>query len=145
MKIRMLIACAVFEVVAATPVLAHHSFAMFDLTHKLTVQGTVVKFEWSNPHVWIHVRVPDQSPAGSSELAIEAPSAAALRGVGWTADSLKPADEVTIQYHPLKSGAPGGGLYDVMLEDGRHLGQTVVQKERDHSGDNSANSGGNGK
>jgi hypothetical protein len=145
MKIQMLIACAIFEVVAATPVLAHHSFAMFDLTRKVTVQGTVVKFEWSNPHVWIHVRVPDQSPTGSTEVAIEAPAVSGLTRVGWDADSLKPGDKVTIQYHPLKSGAPGGGLYDVMLEDGRHLGQTGIQKERDHSGDNSANNGGNGK
>src|SRR5208282_6717196 len=101
MKIRMLIACAVFEVMAATPVLAHHSFAMFDLTRKVTVQGTVVKFEWSNPHVWIHVRVPDQSAAGSTEVAIEAPALSGLARVGWAADSLKPGDKVTIQYHPL--------------------------------------------
>ena len=45
--------------VMACPVQAHHSFAMFDKTRVVTVQGTVRKVEWTNPHVYIFVEVPD--------------------------------------------------------------------------------------
>ena len=42
----------------ATPALAHHSFAMFDRNKNVTVNGVVKEYEWSNPHVWIHLMVP---------------------------------------------------------------------------------------
>ena len=44
----------------AAPALAHHSFAMFDRDKDVTMSGTVTEFEWTNPHVWIHVSVPDR-------------------------------------------------------------------------------------
>jgi hypothetical protein len=43
----------------ASPVLAHHSFTMFDITKRLTLAGTVTSFEWTNPHAYIEIDVPD--------------------------------------------------------------------------------------
>ena len=42
----------------AAPAAAHHSFAMFDSTNKTTITGTVTRFEWTNPHVFIELDVP---------------------------------------------------------------------------------------
>lgn len=118
----------------AIPAFAHHSFAMFDLTQKLELKGTVAAFEWSSPHVWVQLKVPDPVTGMEKEWAIEAPSIPGLVRLGWRADSLKPGDKVTVYVHPLKSGEPGGALQDLILPDGRHLGQTSGQVERDRSG-----------
>ena len=45
----------------AAPAFAHHSFAMFDREKNITMSGVVTEFEWTNPHVWIHMKAPDQS------------------------------------------------------------------------------------
>src|SRR5687767_5966533 len=50
-----------FAALCAGEAAAHHSFAMFDPEKLLTQTGTVKELEWSNPHVWLHVMVPDQA------------------------------------------------------------------------------------
>ena len=45
---------------AAIPIFAHHSFTMFDMTKKITLVGTVTTFEWTNPHSYIEIDVPDE-------------------------------------------------------------------------------------
>jgi hypothetical protein len=112
---------------------AHHSFAMFDLTKKIELKGTVAAFEWSSPHVWIQLIVPDAATGTATEWSIEAPSIPGLVRLGWRADSLKKGDRVTVYVHPLRAGGPGGALQDVILADGRHLGQTSGQLSRDQS------------
>ena len=42
------------------PALAHHSFTMFDMTKHVTLVGTVTSFEWTNPHSYIEIDVPDE-------------------------------------------------------------------------------------
>jgi Family of unknown function (DUF6152) len=112
---------------------AHHSFAMFDLSQKLELKGTVAAFEWSSPHIWIQLVVPDSATGQSTEWSIEAPSIPGLVRLGWRADSLKKGDRVTVYVHPLRAGGPGGALQDLILADGRHLGQTTGQVSRDQS------------
>ena len=48
---------------AVSPVLAHHSFTMFDMTKRLTLVGTITSFEWTNPHSYIEIDVPDEKGA----------------------------------------------------------------------------------
>jgi hypothetical protein len=128
---RMLVALLVSMPVAVG---AHHSFAMFDLTRKLELKGIVADFEWSSPHIWIQLLVPDAEKGTSTEWSIEAPSIPGLVRLGWRADSLKKGDRITVYVHPLKAGGPGGALQDVILENGKHLGQTTGQVGRDGSG-----------
>ena len=54
-----------FLAIAATasPVFAHHSFTMFDMTKKITLVGSVTTFEWTNPHSYIEIDVPDEQGA----------------------------------------------------------------------------------
>jgi hypothetical protein len=123
MNMRMLTAAAL--VVCATgPALAHHSFAMFDRDKSVTMSGTVTEFEWTNPHVWIHMSVPasDGKPVvWSFEMqAIQADMAG-----GWRSDSVKPGDKVSIEFHPLKDGSRGGQLVSAVLANGNKLGGPV--------------------
>ena len=101
--------------------LAHHSFAMFDLTTKVTLSGVVTRFEWTNPHAYIEIDVPaeDGSPA---HWTIELGSPSILMQSGWKFNDLKAGDEVTVEISPLRNGSAGGLLEYVVLPDGRPLG-----------------------
>jgi hypothetical protein len=107
---------------------AHHSFAPFDLTTEKTITGTVSKFEWTNPHSWIWVDVPNQK-GGVDSWAIEGMSPNYLARRGWTKTTLKPGDKVTIAIRPLKSGQNGGMFVRATLADGRVLMQTAQPKD----------------
>jgi Family of unknown function (DUF6152) len=98
---------------------AHHSFAMFDTTKTVTVEGTVKDFQWTNPHVWLEVLT--STPEGPKQYSIEAVNLRVLKGSGWKFNTLKPGDKVTVVINPLRSGQPGGSLVSATLEDGRTL------------------------
>jgi len=102
---------------------AHHSFAPFDLTKEKTITGTVSKFEWTNPHSWVWVDVPNEK-GGVDSWAVEGMSPNYLARRGWTKTTLKPGDKVTIAVRPLKSGENGGMFVRATLADGRVLTQS---------------------
>ena len=105
---------------APLPALAHHSYAMFDMTKNVMLKGSVVKFKWQNPHSWIELDVP---VSGKNERwAIEATAPANLVQEGWKRTSLKPGDRMRIWVHPLRSGARGASYVGVRLPDGSTLG-----------------------
>ncbi len=105
-------------IAAASPAQAHHTFAMFDRDKVVTVAGTVRDFQWTNPHIWLEMVV--AQPDGSTKLwAIEGGAPNALIRRGWKYSAIKVGDKVTVTIHPLKSGASGGSLLTVTLEDGR--------------------------
>src|SRR5580658_753856 len=93
----------------ASPVLAHHSFTMFDMTKRLTLAGTVTSFEWTNPHSYIEIDVPDDK-GGMKHWSIELGSPSILQQSGWKFSSLKKGDKTTLVINPLKSGQAGGFL-----------------------------------
>ena len=100
---------------------AHHSFAPFDLARNITLKGTIREVQFTNPHVWLQVLVPN-GKSGQTEWSIEAGAPGMLLRTGWKPNSLKPGDAVTIVTHPAKSGAPTGSLVSVTTSDGRTLG-----------------------
>ena len=107
-------------VALACPVQAHHSFAMFDKNRHVTVKGTVSKVEWTNPHVYIFVNVPD-GKGGKTQYALECNSPNVLMRTGWRATTLKAGDAVSVALYPLRNGQPGGLLDTVTLSDGRTI------------------------
>ena len=113
----------------ASPALAHHSFAMFDRNKDMTLTGTVREFEWTNPHVWIHVLVPDDN-GQAREWSFEMQSIQQNSTLGWRGDSVKPGDKVTVEFHPLKDGSRGGQLVAAVLADGKRLGGPVRNNAR---------------
>ena len=107
-------------VALAAPALAHHSFAMFDMDKNVTAVGAVTEFRWTNPHAWMHVDV-DNAKGQASNWAIEMTSPNNLVNGGWRRSSLKPGDKVTVIFHPLRNGKPGGSLVKVTLANGTIL------------------------
>ena len=111
-----LVLCAL----AAGAAQAHHSFALFDHNNKVTVTGTVTKFDWTNPHVFIVLAVPDGS--NTKQYTVECASPNVLTRVGWKYSDIKVGDKVTLLVNPLRSGEHGGAFVSIKLPDGRVLG-----------------------
>ena len=107
----------------APPASAHHSFAMFDAEKTVSLTGTVRELEWTNPHMWLYVMVPDASgKVVEYPLEMQGPGQSVKNG--WKQDSVKPGDKVTVEMHPLRTGAHGGQLMTVLLPSGQKLNVT---------------------
>jgi hypothetical protein len=114
-------AAALALTAAAAPALAHHSFAMFDMTKEVRVNGTIRVFQWTNPHSYIQLMGKD--PAGKTvEYSMEMGAPMYLYARGWRPSTLKAGMPVTIAYHPLRNGKPGGVVTDVFGADGKPVG-----------------------
>lgn len=96
---------------------AHHSFAMFDKTKLVSLQGIVHKVEWANPHVYIFLEVKEAN-GEVKEYAVECASVNNLTRAGWKMSSVKAGDHVTVGMYPLRDGKPGGLLDSVTLANG---------------------------
>ena len=122
---RRLAACVVAVLLAAPPLLAHHSFAMFDLDRNLTFQGTVVEYRWANPHVHVTLRVdpgPKVDPAHVGTWDLEAAGSTVIMArQGWGRTTLKAGDQITVVVRPLRDGAKGASLFYMVQPDGKRL------------------------
>jgi len=99
---------------------AHHSFAMFDSAKKIDVKGTVKELQWTNPHVWLQMVVVENGQPKVYDF--EGGAVPVLKKFGWTKDSVKAGDVITLTAHPFKDGKPGGSIDFVTLADGRKIG-----------------------
>jgi len=124
MKVKILALAGLFLPLFAVQASAHHSFAMFDPEKLLTQTGTVKEFEWSNPHVWLHIMVPD-AQGTPREYSFEMQAVAQAMSGGWRADTVRPGDKVTVEYHPLRDGSRGGELVAATVPDGKRLGSSA--------------------
>ena len=104
---------------AAVPVLAHHSFpAEFDANQKVTLKGVVTKIDWTNPHVWLHMDV--KQPDGTVQnWAFEAGTPNVLFRRGFTKQSLMPGTEVIVDGYQAKDGSRRANGRDLTFADGR--------------------------
>jgi hypothetical protein len=123
MKIKIIALAAAALSATALPALAHHSFAMFDNQKEVELNGTVKDFQWTNPHTWIQVVVPNDAGTSTSEWSVEGGNPGDLARRGWKKTSLKPGDKVTVRIHPMKNGTNGGSLVGVTLADGTVVGR----------------------
>ena len=120
MKLRPLLV-ALCLVLAAGTAAAHHSFAMFDRDHQVLLKGKVTKFEWQNPHVYIHLETMDA--AGKPRVwLIECANPGILDRAGWKFNVIHKDDQLTLVVSPLRTGEAGALLQQVKLADGRILG-----------------------
>jgi len=110
----------------AMPVLAHHSFqAEYDENKLVTVNGTVTKVAWTNPHVMLNVDVrDDRGNVANWEMELASPNG--LLRQGWKLDSLKPGDQVTVSGYAARDGSHlinarrvilGGKAYSTIKDD----------------------------
>jgi len=115
---RILLAAALL--VPAGAALAHHSYAMFDMNKTISLQATVTRFKWQNPHAFLEI---DAAVKGQTEhWAIEMTSPNNLANDGFKRSSFKPGDKVTIRVHPLRDGSRGGSFVGAKIADGSTLG-----------------------
>jgi hypothetical protein len=106
--------------IAASPAHSHHSFAVFDLSKTVTFKGTLQDLQWTNPHVWIRVEVLEKDKPTTYEF--ECAAIAVLKRAGWTRDTVKVGDVITVVSHPYKDGRPGGSVDHLVLKDGTQVG-----------------------
>ncbi|HTX23597.1 MAG TPA: DUF6152 family protein [Steroidobacteraceae bacterium] len=97
---------------------AHHSTAMFDMHKDVTLDGTIKRFDWTNPHTWIVFVVPN-AQGGMDEYGIEGMSPNYLVRNGWSKHTLMPGDKVELTIHPLRDGRKGGFDVSVKWPDGK--------------------------
>jgi hypothetical protein len=110
---------------ASLPAGAHHSFAMYEPTKTLTFKGTIKSFQWTNPHVVVWILVQSEGGGAAQEWSLETTSPGVLTRNGWTRQSLKAGDRVSVTLSPLRDGSHGGSLNSVTLLD---TGQTLIPK-----------------
>jgi hypothetical protein len=104
----------------ATPAFAHHSFAMFDASQTVVIEGVVTEVQWTNPHVWVEVEATDDQ-GRTREYEFEGGAIAVLKANGWTRETLHAGDQVVVRTHPFREDRPGGSLEEVTLPDGTVL------------------------
>ena len=101
-------------------VFAHHGMEAYDLQRQITVEGTITKFEFANPHVMMYFDAKDGNGTVTHWVA-ESGSTNMLRRAGWARNSLKPGDSVTISGNPARNGSPIMRFRKVVLPSGREL------------------------
>ena len=111
---------------AATSALAHHSNAAFDPEKVVVLTGTVTEWRWTNPHVWIVLSV-DDGKGGKTQWEIEGRPPGILARQGWSKNTFKVGDRITVDFSPARDGSHTGLTTRVTLADGTVLSQASPQ------------------
>jgi hypothetical protein len=107
---------------ASVPAIAHHSFAAeFDAAKPIKLTGAVTKVEWMNPHTYFYIDVKDEKTGQTTNWGLEMGSPNGLMRQGWTRNSMKIGDVVTVEGSAAKDGSNIGNARSVMLGDGKRL------------------------
>ncbi len=116
-------ALALSAACVATPLIAHHSFAVFfDETRTVAIEGTVTAFRFSNPHGTIALDVRG-SDGKVSQWRVETTAPVVLRRRGWSRSSVSAGDRVRIEGWPARNGASYLRLRSATKADGTPIGQ----------------------
>jgi hypothetical protein len=111
---------ALLVVMSLTPLSAHHSRAMFDVDHLISVEGVVTDVQWKYPHMWVAVDVP--GPDGKTESwGFEGAGAAMMVAAGISPQVLKVGNHVKIIAHPPRDSSKHTGEFMGMEVNGKFL------------------------
>jgi Family of unknown function (DUF6152) len=127
-KPKLLMICALAgSLIVSVPLFAHHGNAAFDVGKRVTVKGTVTDWVWANPHCWLKFDVKDDK-GNVAHWVAETNNAPDMIERGWSKNTFKPGDEVTVTVEPVKSGNPVGRVVAVVLPNGQNLGMSYLRK-----------------
>ena len=104
----------------SSPLLAHHGGAAYDTDKRMTVKGTVTDFLWSNPHCILQLDATDDG-GQAAHWVTETENPSSMIRAGWTKDSIKVGDQITLLLVPSKTGAHVGRIVEITLPDGHKL------------------------
>ena len=99
-------------------VCAHHSTAIYDSENPVELAGTVVEWQFTNPHCFIILESIDPSSGEKTVWSLEGGNTAGLFRRGWTPNTLRPGDDIMVTARLLRSGAPGGNYSNPRWADG---------------------------
>jgi len=126
MKLRIFVSCAVIlgALVAAIPVLAHHSFAAeYDSTKPVKLTGNVTRVDWQNPHAYFYIDVKNPETGRVENWAFEMGAPSVIARQGWTKTTLKIGDVIIVEGTRAKDGGTHGNARSVyMASTGKKLG-----------------------
>ena len=106
-RLPVLLAAFGYAALFSGSAIAHHGVAGYDMTKTVTLHGTVTKFDWSNPHVVVYLDA--KNDAGEMQhWTIEFAAPVHMVRAGWSKSSMKTGDDIVIDTHPSKNGAPVG-------------------------------------
>src|SRR6266704_5317036 len=91
------------------PLAAHHGTAVYDTSKTVTVKGTVTEYVWSNPHVLVKVDAKDDS-GNVAHWVLEAWNPVTQASRGWSKNTFKAGDEVSLDISPAKNNQPIGAM-----------------------------------
>jgi len=110
--------------------LAHHSFgAEFDQNAPVKLEGTVIKFEWVNPHSWIHIMVTDPKSGKQTAWKVEGGAPSALLRRGWNRNSLPAGTKIIVQAFRARDGDTRASAADISFPNGQTLSLGNPQTE----------------
>jgi len=118
MRTKVVFAAAALVALAfvVKPVVAHHSFsAEFDANKTFKLSGPVTKVEWMNPHTFFYIDVTDEKSGKVTNWAMEMGSPNGLMRQGWTRNTMKIGEVVTVEGSMAKDGSPTGNARSVVL------------------------------
>jgi hypothetical protein len=108
---------------------AHHSFAAFDMKAEITLHGVVQSYVLQNPHAHLVIKVAARgaSDQDAGLWDVEGAAANIMRRQGWSSQSFKAGDAITVVGHPLHTGDRGLSLFYAIRADGTRMYQDIAR------------------
>ena len=119
-KLTVILGAAVVLLLVAGPMFAHHGAAAYDTSQNTTLKGTVVEFDFINPHCQLFINVTDESGA-VVKWDGEFTNPGTLHRRGWTKDMFKPGDQITMIGNRAKNGANVLRVMKLQMADGKEI------------------------
>jgi Family of unknown function (DUF6152) len=120
-KFLMCVALGIGVSIFSLPLFAHHGNAAYDTGKSVTLKGTVTQWVWSFPHCMLQLEVTDDRGQVVQWIA-ETENPSSMIHFGWTRQSMKPGDQITVTVVPGKNGKPIGRIIELLLSNGQKLG-----------------------
>ena len=124
-KFLMVVALGIGVSIFSLPLFAHHGYAAYDTGKSIAIKGTVTQWFWANPHCVLQLDVTDDR-GQVVQWSAETENPSSMIHYGWTKQSLKPGDQITVTVLPVKNGKPVGRIVEVLFSNGQRLAGRAV-------------------